>query len=286
MSKARWSSRFFFGGGWLVLFSVTGCGGSKVEPVGAAVAAKVEGWQEGSEQEETARAGNRSLFVDAAPASDQLSIVRPVGLADCSAVLIGPRVLVTAGHCVEGPSGTNGIGPTVKIELDSQKGTCEAAGVGYSLLDLAFCRLDGPVFNWRKFETAVLTTEPEWAPAKGDRLRAVGWGVKPTDPTYSHLGQAEVTVTNAGEPCLYGTADSDPQGGDSGGAVLYEKPGSRRLVAVVATTNTSTPMGQFCMTNLSGTAAQKFFDDWAGRHEPLGGVCGHDLLAGSGDCMP
>jgi Trypsin len=286
MSKARWPSRFFFGGGWLVLFSVTGCGGSKVEPAGAAVAAKVEGWQEGSEQEETARAGNRSLFVDAAPASDQLSIVRPVGLADCSAVLIGPRVLVTAGHCVEGPSGTNGIGPTVKIELDSQEGTCEAAGVGYSLPDLAFCRLDGPVFNWRKFETAVLTTEPAWAPAVGSKLRGVGWGLPTSGSTYSHLGQAMVKVEAVSEPCLYGKADSDPQGGDSGGAVLYEKSASRRLVAVVATMNSATPMGQFCMTNLSGTMAKKFFADWVGRHAPHGGVCGHDLLAGSGDCMP
>jgi secreted trypsin-like serine protease len=174
-------------------------------------------------------------------------IPRPDGShynSGCSAALIAPQWIITAGHCFHDVNRNPVSGPVPYSTTATIGRTDDADTNGYVISvvedyqsptnDIAVAKLASPVHGIRPLRLAT------GAPKAGEILRITGWGslsdVNPTPATHLQTGQVKVTsitdtvvgvVGYAPEPttsaCVY----------DSGAPYFFEpKHGAPRLVSV------------------------------------------------------
>jgi V8-like Glu-specific endopeptidase len=161
----------------------------------------------------------------------------------CSGVIVAPKVVLTAGHCVSGHSTWEVTAPFVKgataIKVSSAtsnyvplKGDIENT----NSVDLGLLFLEKPIklASYPTIATTIL--------AAGAEVRSVGRTLNNTpsftDLYYSQLEPVYTIVTNNGAaqtlPYSYITYDKI-QGGDSGGPVM--RSGTHQIVAVNSSSN-------------------------------------------------
>jgi hypothetical protein len=163
----------------------------------------------------------------------------------CSAALIDPQWIITAGHClhdgdrhrVSGPPRYQVIATIGQATLSGTTGTkVDLVDVAQSpTSDMAIAKLATPV---RGVKPLALSTK---APAAGDILRLVGWGDADATGDLTHrpdrmqTGQFKVTSADASQVYVAGYRPTETTSAcpfDSGAPYFAETPyGSPRLVA-------------------------------------------------------
>jgi len=191
-----------------------------------------------------------------APSASPLSAVGylfgpfPAGVR-CSAVLIGPRVIVTAAHCLVKGSRTTLLF-TTRDEIASATGIAEdntmARAVKWlvdpdyrpldpsSLHDIGVALLDRNIVGSTRLDTAI-SARHIFQPRIGDHLVVAGYGAHgvPRGSTVKHLRVRAITELSA--MAIVTNAVVGPQDcyGDSGGPVLWtDDRGRAQIVGVVS----------------------------------------------------
>jgi secreted trypsin-like serine protease len=177
------------------------------------------------------------------------NIPRPDGShydSACSAALIAPRWIITAGHCFHDVNRVRVSGPTPYAttatvgRTDLSDTTGEVVAVVWveqspTGADFALGELAQPVLD---VAPLALSTQP---PAVGDVLRLTGWGAtssaNPVPATHLRTGQVQVSSVAAGTVGVHGYAPSADTSAclyDSGAPYFAEQP-VPRLVSVEST---------------------------------------------------
>lgn len=163
----------------------------------------------------------------------------------CSAVVVGPRVILTAAHCVQG----NEVGATITVRVGEEETSlnrsttllnCEAhpSDLSTSEMDFALCGTDSPlpVSKIERVER-VGTAIP-----RGSRLTLLGYGCREFDTRSldGRLSQARGVVVADGRdraaPRQITVEGSVACGGDGGGGafMMISGPSSRVLVGIIS----------------------------------------------------
>ncbi|BBK44433.1 hypothetical protein STVA_44530 [Allostella vacuolata] len=193
--------------------------------------------------------------------------------AGCTATLIAPRVLLTAGHCIADGG---------RVEIASRgllyEGTCEAPRPGYPTVqsaDWMLCLMDKgvPDLQYERVSLdAKLLVRNRQLLLAGYGCTAIGGGRDEqfrTGPTFVEFLPGEI----ADQPHWAATFSGRRRGdafvceGDSGGAVFVEQPlAARRLVVAVNSHRDGGGEGISFLSVLSTAAARTYVTRWADRH--------------------
>lgn len=194
----------------------------------------------------------------------------------CTATAVGPRVMVTAAHCLPAMS-TDAMSGKIKetaIEL-----WCEKAPLNTFGYDLALCATSAPIPipGGRPYESVQVDSRPQ----AGTPLMMLGYGCTKKGGAGGVLYQGESTVgtwVNGGKQ--FATQGSVALcSGDSGGGA-YSPVGKKRKVVGVAS-DVADDISRF--TFLAHPAISSFIKDWQTRQfDPKSGqavtveICGID----------
>lgn len=216
------------------------------------------------------------------------TFIAKAGDQQCTATLVGPRVLLTAAHCA-------GPGAEVRIAFrdgSSATGRCDRPSSWSKLapsVDLALCLMRAPVL-----QTSVayenISLNPARVPKNGGLVLA-GYGctdfANPVPPAVPSLtsGKALVDVPPGGLTYWPGwlltksfTADGSAYlcKGDSGGAAFFVTGQVRQVVAVASAFESRTghkDFGRSYLTALSSAPVRTFLEDWVKDRSAQ--VCGY-----------
>jgi len=194
----------------------------------------------------------------------------------CTATAIGPRVLLTAEHCIRGASGG-------AIEGTSTTVRCEAHPLHNSNYDMALCVTSAKImlFSGQDYENVDLSDKP----ADDTRLSLLGFGcvLRNGDGGVLYEGTSVVKDAAVQKAVFFTAGGVSVCAGDSGGAAYQPGVGaSRKVVGVASAVITGkTDLSRF--TALANGPTRSFVKDWAGRqHDPKSGalvnieICGAD----------
>lgn len=188
----------------------------------------------------------------------------------CTASLVGPKALLTAGHCVN-----TGVKTTIRYGNDEIKAVCEhdAAYPGETTADWALCLLSKPI-------TGVLYEMVNQDPARvklKDELRLTGFGCnKAKDKSGGGVlreGDAEVVkLPRAANNDIVTKGDVALCYGDSGGPAFYLPGGAKAKRWQVAVNSRGNIKNKSYLSSTSTPAAQRFLSGWARKNKA--GICG------------
>lgn len=156
--------------------------------------------------------------------SSILGAVAQVG--HCSATVVGPTVVLTSAHCLNGP--------VDRVILNGNEVTvtaCErhpAYQPGQVAHDVGYCRLATSVAGALPLDTA-------FDPAPGESVMLAGFGASaPAVREKPELRVAATSIVRAdGDHLEIGTASTTACRGDSGGPVLVERGGGYGVAGII-----------------------------------------------------
>jgi hypothetical protein len=190
--------------------------------------------------------------------------------AECSGVLVGPQVLLSAAHCYVNEE-------TVYFDTVTDarvKGVCHpnpGYNPGKKIGDLALCLLDDPISA--TYET--VNTNPTRL-KKGASLLLAGWGQTEQEGT---VAGGQFTIGNATISKIFQPPASDAiqtsngagvADGDSGGAAFLHDssaPNGRWLVGVNSKFDENSKPGISYISSLASTYAEEFFRAFREKHK-------------------
>jgi secreted trypsin-like serine protease len=177
------------------------------------------------------------------------NIPRPDGTSynsACSAALIAPQWIVTAGHCFHDVNGNRVDGP-VPYQTTAAVGRTDLTGTGGYVIDVIEVRQAPRVdVALGRLATSITDVAPlplsSNAPKAGTILRVTGWGatssVDPVPVTRLQTGQVKIKRVTGTAVLVVGYAPSPDTSAciyDSGAPYFVERPdGSMALVSVEA----------------------------------------------------
>lgn len=174
-------------------------------------------------------------------------IPRPDGshyTSACSAALVAPRFLLTAGHCFHDVNGERVSGATPYPTTATVGRTDESDTDGHVAQVIQVMQFPGGDVALAKLDQSIHDVAPirlsATPPRPGDVLRLAGWGAEssdnPTPSTHLRTGQVEVTSvteTTVGVRGYQPHADTSACPYDSGAPYFLEGPGQDpRLVSL------------------------------------------------------
>lgn len=188
-------------------------------------------------------------------------------VGNCTAAVVGEKVLFTAAHCVSN-GGTKQF--TIGTTRYSAKCSHHPEYRGNSTADFAVCLIDKQVEGELQFE--IVATSVDYK--TGEMLLLSGYGCRQwgggLDGKY-RIGRAKITKLPSGT-----NYDTITQGdvalcsGDSGGPAWFVYPdGSRKLVGVNSRSNTTTTS---YLSSHATKTAQDFYKSWASSNQVE--ICG------------
>lgn len=205
---------------------------------------------------------------------------------NCTATLLGPKVLQTAAHCVG-----NGRTASLRIDGTSRSATCthHPSYSRNSTADFALCVFKEAIE--REWYEKVMTEAEKDKLAIGKKLRLAGVGcTKPGGggAKFGTFRTGEATITRLPSTSNFDTVTRGGAAlcyGDSGGSAFYEEGEDRWVIGVNSRGNI---YDTSYLSSVYTNSAQTFYRDWAADKGVV--ICGihseAEKCQGSGEKLP
>lgn len=220
---------------------------------------------------------------EAAPGDFPEVIYISAGSSRCSATVIGPKVILTAAHCVA----NGGVIQPVDFQVGTQvyQATCQHHPQYRSAsVDMALCKVSAPV----DVKYAVVADR---GPAVGEQVTLSGYGCIRAGGTGGNdgklrYGEAPVTALPGPSYPWFDTRGSSALCfGDSGGPAFVKMASPRGVVHKVLGVNSRGDIRELSMlTALWTVPARDFFRSFAASEQV--DICGINKECGSSDPVP
>lgn len=203
------------------------------------------------------------------------SVYSKLGSQFCTATVVGPNTLLTAGHCAR-----TGTVANFKLQGQARTATCtrESHYPGDPKADYALCLVDGLPVTGVPFER--VNTDPTRLKL-GDQLRLTGFGCTSADGTGGNDGvymvgdnDKIVTLPSAANNDIVTSGGSALCFGDSGGPAFFVSGAKRWVVSVNSRAGAlgETLNDRSYLESTSAPLAVAFLTGWA--HDNSQRICG------------
>lgn len=201
-----------------------------------------------------------------------------IGENECTAVLVGPRVLMSAAHCFHRSVDANGEAMPQILSLTLHDGRSFTADCeqyehysrSLKIGDFALCYVQERDVTGVTYET--ISYDPKYV-NQTSNLLLTGWGAtEATAPGAKFaVGYAKVMFPPSpvpGSNAIVTTGRASLAPGDSGGATFKVLDPARNSRVLVAINSEIDPYGNQQLSTLSSLSsyAQQFVEDWSLRH--------------------
>jgi secreted trypsin-like serine protease len=186
------------------------------------------------------------------------NIPRPDGTTSnsaCSAALVAPQWIITAGHCFHDVSGNRVSGP-VPYPTTATIGRADLASTNGYVVDVTEVRQAGRAdIALAKLATAITDIPPlpvgTTTPRTGTILRMTGWGAtsstNPTPSTHLQTGQFKITRVAGSSVFVVGYAPAPNTSAclyDSGAPYFTDNPGGSQTLVSIESDGPACPHSQ------------------------------------------